>query len=280
MKNPIINPCAVWAKKLATTRLEDLSPSEQTALLAHLDKCPACAAIRLEYQLMDERIRSYPAKTHPLPRPLSFMPEYEFHRLRLLLRRQAKRNHGIVLIVVGILFFLLLLLFFLSISLHYQSGFLLVIVDIAGSLIPMYFLWQGMTSIFASLLPVTIEEVKQRRQESRRMWYLQAHKGRHTDDGFITNRKMFLMETCLTISAGLILLLHIADNMPVPGWTYIIAPAVLCLIECLLILDMRYYPPKHAPDQPSQSIRELSQRLIDGETMTDDETWKPTEEGK
>ena len=266
----MINPCAGWAKKLAATHPDDLSSSEQTALLAHLEKCPECAAIRLEYQLMDSRIRSYPANERLLYRsPLKFMPEYEFHRLRLLLHRQAKRNHGIVLIVVGILFFLLLFIFFLSVSLQYQSGFLLTIVDIAGSLIPMYFLWQGIASIFASLRPVTIEEVKQRRQEARRTWYLQAHGERRTDHGFITNKKMFLMETCLTISAGLILLLHIADNMPVPGWTYIIAPAVLCLIECLLILDMRYYPPKHTPDQPSQSIRELSQRLIDGETITE-----------
>ncbi|MFL5628680.1 MAG: hypothetical protein ACJ788_24120, partial [Ktedonobacteraceae bacterium] len=56
-----IHPCAAWAKKLALTRPEDLSPSEQTELLAHLGKCPACSAIRLEYHLMDIRIRNYPA---------------------------------------------------------------------------------------------------------------------------------------------------------------------------------------------------------------------------
>ena len=268
MNNPLVNPCAIWAKKLATTRLEDLSPSEQTALLTHLEKCPACAAIRLEYKLMDARIRNYPARERSLPRSFSFMPEYEFHRLRLLLRRQAERNHGIILMAAGILFFLLVLLFFLSIFLHYQSGFSLNVIDILGSLIPMYFLWKGMASIFASLPPVTIEEVKQRRQEARRMWYLQAREERRTDHGFIRN-KMFLIESCLTISGGLILLLHIADNMPVPGWTYIVALLVLCIIECLLILDMRYYPPEHTLDQPDQSVRELSQRLIDGETITE-----------
>src|ERR1051326_5923902 len=79
MKHSKINSCAVWAKKLATSHLEDFSPSEQAALLAHLEKCPACAAIRLEYQLMDARIHSYPAKERLLHQPpLSFKPEYEF----------------------------------------------------------------------------------------------------------------------------------------------------------------------------------------------------------
>ncbi len=272
MKNPMINSCAGWAKKLADTRLDELSPSDQTALLAHLEKCPECAAIRLEYQLMDDRIRSYPAKERPLHRSSpSVMPEYEFHRLRLLLHRQAERNHGIILIVVGTLFFLLILLFFLSVSFQYQSGFPLTLVDIAGSLIPMYFLWKGMASIIASLRPVTIAEVKQQRHEARRAWYLQAHGEHQPDRRFRKSKRAFLIESCLTISAGLILLLHIADKMPVPGWTYIVAPAVLCLIECLLILDIRYYPPKHTRDLPSQSVQELSQRLIDGETMTGEE---------
>lgn len=272
MKNRMINPCAVWAKKLAATRLDDLSPSEQTALLAHLEKCPACAAIRLEYQLMDARIHNYPARGRPLYRsPLAFMPEYEFHRLRLLLLRQAKRNHGVILIVVGTLFFLLLLIFFLSVSLHYQSGFPLVLVDIAGSLIPMYFLLEGIASIFAGLRPVTIVEVKQQRYEARRTRYLQAQGERRSDRGFRRSKRAFLIESCLTVSGGLILLLHIADKMPVPGWTYLIALAVLCVIECLLILDNRYYAPKQARDLPFQNAQELSQRLIDGETITGEE---------
>lgn len=276
MKNPMINSCAGWAKKLADTRLRELSPSEQTALLAHLEKCPACAAIRLEYQLMDTRIRSYPAKERPLHwSPPSVMPEYEFHRLRLLLRRQAERNHGIIFIVVGILFFLLVLLFFLSVSLHYQSGFLLTLVDIAGSFIPMYFLWKGMASIIANLRPVTIAEVKQQRHEARRTWYLQAHGERQPDRRFRKTLRAFLIESCLTISAGVILLLHIVDKMPAPGWAYFVAPVVLCLIECLLILDIRYYPPKHTRDLPFQSAQELSQRLIDGETTTGEEPWQP-----
>jgi hypothetical protein len=206
--------------------------------------------------------------------PLSVMPEYEFHRLRLLLRRQAERNHGIILIVVGTLFFLLVLIFFLSVFLHYQSGFSLTMVDIAGSLIPMYFLWKGMASIFASLRPVTIAEVKQQRHEARRTWYLQALGKRRPDRGFRRSKRTFLIESCLTISGGLILLLHIADKMPVPGWTYIVVPVVICLIECLLILDIRYYLPKHTRDLPLQSVQELSQRLIDGETTTGEESWK------
>lgn len=275
MKNPLMNPCAAWAKKLAATHPDDLSPSEQSALLAHLEKCPACAAIRLEYQLMDSRVHNYPANEHLFCRTsLPLIPEYEFHRLRLLLRRQVERNHGFILIVVGILFFLLVLIYLIPLFLHYQSGFILAIVDIAGTIIPMYFLWKGIASIFSSLRPVAIEEVKQLRHQARRVWYLQARGEVLPDRTFRRKMEILLIESGLTISGGLILLLHILDSKPVHSWAYILLLIMIGLIECLLILDTFYLAPKQTRELPVQSAQELSRLLINGEAMTGEEPWE------
>src|SRR5690348_14737209 len=70
MKDPRFQPCAGWAKKLAATHLDDLSPTQWAELEAHIAHCPACAAVRAEYRLMDEVIRNYPAdqtSLHPPP---------------------------------------------------------------------------------------------------------------------------------------------------------------------------------------------------------------------
>jgi hypothetical protein len=75
MKDPMFQPCAAWAEKLAATHPDDLSPTEWAALEAHIAHCPACAAIRVEYRLMDDRIRNYPASEallhSPSPPPIS-----------------------------------------------------------------------------------------------------------------------------------------------------------------------------------------------------------------
>jgi hypothetical protein len=60
MKNPMFQPCADWAEKLAATHPGDLSSAEWDELAAHIALCPTCAAIRAEYRLMDDRIRNYP----------------------------------------------------------------------------------------------------------------------------------------------------------------------------------------------------------------------------
>jgi anti-sigma factor RsiW len=61
MKDPMFQPCAAWAEKLAATHPDDLSPTEWAELEAHIAHCQACAAVRAEYRLMDDRIRNYPA---------------------------------------------------------------------------------------------------------------------------------------------------------------------------------------------------------------------------
>lgn len=71
MKDPMFKPCAAWAEKLAATHPDDLSPTEQAALEAHVAECPACAAVRAEYRLMDVRILEFPAnESQPIPPPL------------------------------------------------------------------------------------------------------------------------------------------------------------------------------------------------------------------
>lgn len=57
----MFQPCAAWAEKLAATHPDDLSPTEWAELEAHIAHCQACAAVRAEYRLMDDRIRNYPA---------------------------------------------------------------------------------------------------------------------------------------------------------------------------------------------------------------------------
>lgn len=57
----MFQPCAAWAEKLAATHPDDLSPAEWDELETHIAYCTVCAAVRAEYRLMDDRIRSYPA---------------------------------------------------------------------------------------------------------------------------------------------------------------------------------------------------------------------------
>jgi hypothetical protein len=54
MKNhPPYTPCVEWQEKLAATNPDDLSPSQWQALGRHVVSCPACAAVRAEYQEID-----------------------------------------------------------------------------------------------------------------------------------------------------------------------------------------------------------------------------------
>lgn len=73
MKDPMFQPCAAWVEKLAATHPDDLSLTEWAELEAHIAYCQACAAVRAEYRVMDDRIRNYPAgeallhPPHPIP---------------------------------------------------------------------------------------------------------------------------------------------------------------------------------------------------------------------
>jgi hypothetical protein len=273
-----IHPCAVWATKLALTRPEDLSPSQQAELLAHLEKCPACSAIRLEYHLMDIRIRNYPnserLRNLSPPQPI---PEYEFHRLDLLLQRQEKRNHGIVLIVPGMLFLFLVLACLIPLLLHQQTGFNVAMVDSAGIVVPMYFIWNGIASVFSSLQPVTIEEVKHQRNNARRRRYQRAL-GEPLSPQYTlkTQKKPLLIGGCLTVSGGSILF-YALKSIPVLAWGYILLiSGVVCLIECILLLDALYLTPRQEKVLPVRNLEELSRLLVDGEMTAVKGSWGQT----
>jgi len=53
MNHLLYTPCVEWQEKLAATHPDDLSPSHREALERHVASCPACAAVRAEYQAID-----------------------------------------------------------------------------------------------------------------------------------------------------------------------------------------------------------------------------------
>ncbi len=61
-----LTPCSFWAEHLAATHLDDLSSFERVALERHIASCPACAAIRAEYEAMGRKISQLPTVE---PRP-------------------------------------------------------------------------------------------------------------------------------------------------------------------------------------------------------------------
>ncbi len=69
MKKSRVTPCTLWAKELAATHPDDLSPSEHAALESHLASCPACATVHDIYREIDARILALP----PI-KPLSIHP--------------------------------------------------------------------------------------------------------------------------------------------------------------------------------------------------------------
>src|SRR5579883_8077 len=61
-------PCLEWREKLAL-RHEDLSPSEQQALDAHVKTCDACASALADYHFFEARLDALPPPSiKPLPR--------------------------------------------------------------------------------------------------------------------------------------------------------------------------------------------------------------------
>lgn len=61
-------PCVEWRERLAL-RHEDLSPADQQALDAHVDKCEACATALADYHFFEARLDALPPPAiRPLPR--------------------------------------------------------------------------------------------------------------------------------------------------------------------------------------------------------------------
>jgi hypothetical protein len=66
MTTPHAAPHPEWEQLLAITHLDDLSPSQRSALEAHLASCSGCAAVHADYQRMDTYIQHVPT-SRPLP---------------------------------------------------------------------------------------------------------------------------------------------------------------------------------------------------------------------
>ena len=136
---------------------------------------------------------------------------------------------------------------------------------VVAVVVPMYFLWIGMASVFSSLSPVSIEEVKQRRNYARRIRYQQARGERLPEYTLKTRKKTLLIGSGLTTSGGLFLF-YALKSIPALTWAYIpLIGGIVCLIECILILDALYLAPKQGKELPAQSMQELSRLLVDGE---------------
>src|SRR5689334_18460462 len=61
-------PCLEWRERLAL-RHEDLSPSDQQALDAHIQTCQACATALADYHFFEARLDALPPPAiKPLPR--------------------------------------------------------------------------------------------------------------------------------------------------------------------------------------------------------------------
>lgn len=56
MKQPYMTPCPFWAASLAATHPDDLTLFERVALKNHMASCPACTAVRAEYEAMGREI--------------------------------------------------------------------------------------------------------------------------------------------------------------------------------------------------------------------------------
>lgn len=55
-------PCEEWAPKLAALHAGDLSSAERAELEDHLASCPACAAVRADYERLAEQVRQLPER--------------------------------------------------------------------------------------------------------------------------------------------------------------------------------------------------------------------------
>lgn len=60
MSKRLSEPCARWAEQLTQADFSQLSDAERAALKAHLDVCPACAAVRADYLYTAARLRQAP----------------------------------------------------------------------------------------------------------------------------------------------------------------------------------------------------------------------------
>ncbi|HJT57511.1 MAG TPA: zf-HC2 domain-containing protein, partial [Ktedonobacteraceae bacterium] len=60
MKSTGQTPCPFWAEKLAATHPDDLTPFDRLALETHIASCPACAAVRAEYEAMGSYLSQLP----------------------------------------------------------------------------------------------------------------------------------------------------------------------------------------------------------------------------
>jgi hypothetical protein len=191
-------------------------------------------------------------------------PEFELHRRRLLLMRQAERRYGIILILSGIAYFLLVPVCLMPLLFLHGRWVAGEAAGISGAAISLYFLMSGLASIHAGRRPVTTREVHQKRRETRRLLFQQAQ-GKLPPIYTPKGRMITLGTGSIVTIAGALTLLFFLVGIPELAWTRALLIIVALLVELTLILDVLYLRARAARDLPAQSTQELSLLLASGE---------------
>jgi hypothetical protein len=196
--------------------------------------------------------------------------EYELHYHRLLLRRQAERRHGIILIITGALgmvYFLLTIICLLPLFFVQSTRIALVIACIAGIAISTYFVFSGVLSLRSGRRPVTSKDVYQWRHKARLALFRQARGELPPGYTFMGRMRTLLIGSSISIIGSLIMWL-ILSGIPELLWARDLLLAVVLLAELLLILDTLYLRVREARNLPAQSAQDLSLLFATGELTT------------
>lgn len=200
-------------------------------------------------------------------RTISSRSEFELHYHRLLLKRQAERRHGIILVVTGTVYFLLTaacLFFLLSL---YSNWIANAVTGIAGIALVTYYVSSGIVSIRSGMRPLTNREVFQWRRKARIALYRQARGELPPGYSYKGRMKKFLLGSGITIFGSLILV------FPLIGinkffWIWILLGSVVLLVELVLMLNIFYSRSQETRNLAAQSAQDLSLLLATGELTT------------
>ena len=191
-------------------------------------------------------------------------PEFELHHRHLLLRRQAARRYGIILIVSGVLYFLFVAVCLMPLLFLHSRRLAGEVAGLCGATICLYFVLSGAASIHEGWRPITSREVRRKRRETRQQLF-QLAQGELPSDYTRKGRIIALITGSIVTITGALTLLFLLIGIPGLAWARVLLGIIALLVELALILDVFYIRAKAAKDLPDQSVQELSLLLASGE---------------
>ena len=91
----MFQPCVHWEERLATTRVNQLSPPEQKALQLHIQTCQTCFAMYTDCLVIDDYLqRTFASKQPAANVSGSVLPLYATRQHRPWLWQPGLRNAG------------------------------------------------------------------------------------------------------------------------------------------------------------------------------------------